>query len=129
MTNHAMLVQAHSQCGGQGFDPPSAPPIESRHLNNLASDRQLGPISELANIWPKIMKPNGKEPYAMGLDVKARAGVTVASISISLSLSRSRAMRRAGAPTMDLIRPSDSRSFCQAAVLLFVFFCIHQTLR
>src|ERR1051326_1392539 len=101
----------------------------SRHLNNLASDPQLGPIPELANIWQKIMTRNGKEPYAMGLDVKARAGVTVASISISLSLSRSRAMRRAGAPTMDLIRPSDSRSFCQAAVLLFVFFCIHQTLR
>src|SRR5689334_24362264 len=81
----------------------------SRHLNNLASDRQLGQIPELANMWPKIMTCNGKKPYAMGLEVKARVGVTVASISISLSLSRSRAMRRAGAPPTDLFRPSETQ--------------------
>src|ERR1043165_8650309 len=60
----------------------------------------------------------------MGLDVKARAGVTVASISISLSLSRSRAMRKAGAPAMDLIRPSDTQGL-SARLRFFVCVFLH----
>ena len=43
MTNHAMMVQAHSQCGGPGVRPPSAPPINFPLVNHLQETDKLEP--------------------------------------------------------------------------------------
>jgi hypothetical protein len=50
---------------------PLCSTINSHHTSNLPSHTQLGPTSQLANTWPKIMTHNMKEQYAMGTHVKA----------------------------------------------------------
>jgi hypothetical protein len=46
----------------------------SHHTNNLATHPRLGPFSQLVNTWPKIMRRNIKQQYAMATYVKAAVG-------------------------------------------------------